>query len=304
MLQHRWVPSTVVGPTCYPRAMALDKSWLWAGGAAVVAAGAAAYLARRASGLPGTIFTIVFENKSRDQVIGSPDAPFFTYLAQTYAEAIDYRYAQHPSLPAYIVMTAGQDFGINDDTGRVVDTTQNLGTQLTQAGIPWRAYGEAMPAPCSRRYAGRYMPRHMPFVYFQPILDTDCADHVVPLVPYFAQDLAADRFKYMWITPDACSDMHDCPVATGDAWLRGIMGQIMASPGYQRGGVVFILFDEGAGSSQLGALIVSPLLRRPGVAYEGPAGHKTYLATVEDLLGLPRLPAVAGEASMASLLNV
>lgn len=278
-----------------------SSSWLWVGGAALVG-GVAALLARKTDGLPGSVFTIVFENKSRDTVMAQ--APYFAELARTYAEATNYRYAQHPSLPAYIVMTSGTPRGITDDAGRILEGTDNLGSQLTAAGIPWRAYGEGMPGPCSRTYRGRYMPRHMPFVYYRDVLDNNCADHVVPMEGNFAADLAADRYKYLWITPDACSDMHDCSVATGDAWLRGVMAQIMASPGYQRGGVVFILFDEGDGDSQLGALIVSPLLKRPGEPFTPTIGHASYLATVEDLLGLPRLPAVADAPSMAGLLDI
>ncbi len=282
--------------------MSSSSTWLWVGGAALVG-GIAAFLTRKTGVIPGTVFTIVFENKSRDTVMAQ--APFFAELARTYTEATDYRYAQHPSLPAYIMMTSGTTRGITDDTGRILDGTDNLGSQLTAAGIPWRAYGEGMPAPCSRSYRGRYMPRHMPFVYYRDVLDNGCAEHVVPMEGNFAADLAADRYKYVWITPDACNDMHDCPVAVGDAWLRGVMAQIMASPGYQRGGVVFILFDEGeGGDSQLGALIVSPLLKEPGQPFTATVGHASYLATVEDLLGLPRLPAVVDTLSMVSALDV
>ncbi len=282
------------------------RVWPWVVGAAGFGALGAAWALRSSSGgVPGTIFTIVFENKSLNQVIGSPSAPYFTALARQYASATSYRYAEHPSLPAYVVMTSGSTRGITDDTGYVVPGTDNLAAQLDAAGIPWRAYGEGMPTPCARGYSGRWMPRHMPFLYYDYVVRDAgyCASHVVPMNPYFAQDLASDAFRYMWLTPDACSDMHDCSVATGDAWLARVLPQIFAAPGYRRGGVVFILFDEGSGDPRLPALVISPRLRNPGQSIDVPMDHRVYLATVEDLLGLPRLPSTQSAASVARLVG-
>jgi hypothetical protein len=48
-------------------------------------------------------------------------------------------------LPNYLWLEAGQNFGILADllpTGDSLTSTQHLVTQLTNAGIPWKAYAE------------------------------------------------------------------------------------------------------------------------------------------------------------------
>jgi hypothetical protein len=176
---------------------------------------------------------------------------------------------------------------------------------MDAAGIPWRAYTEGTTRPCDRGAHGMYAARHVPFVWYQSVVGNPefCAQHVVPF-EQFNTDLAADSMKYMWITPDLCNQAHDCPIATADAWLSQVVPRILASPGYQRGGVLFILFDERGNSSRLlPAIVASPLLRVRGLQGEV-FGHRSYLATVQDMLGLPRLATTEGVASMVGLLDV
>src|SRR3954453_11137380 len=49
-------------------------------------------------------FIIVLENHSQKSVIGDPNTPFITSLAQQYGEAADYFGVTHPSEPNYIAM--------------------------------------------------------------------------------------------------------------------------------------------------------------------------------------------------------
>ncbi len=53
------------------------------------------------------------------------------------------------------------------------------------------------------------------------------------------------------ITPNVCNDMHDCPVATGDAWLKKYVALIVASPPVpsSKSLALFITFDENNQSS-------------------------------------------------------
>ena len=80
----------------------------WVAGA--VAAGGLLWWLKRT----GTIFTIVFENKSASSVIGNSAAPNFTSLANQYGNATNYVSLIHPSLPNYIDMTT--DFSLPDGT--------------------------------------------------------------------------------------------------------------------------------------------------------------------------------------------
>ena len=50
------------------------------------------------------VFIIVLENHSAKSVIGDPNTPYITSLAQRYGEAANYFGVTHPSGPNYIAM--------------------------------------------------------------------------------------------------------------------------------------------------------------------------------------------------------
>jgi hypothetical protein len=91
-------------------------------------------------------FVIVLENHSQKSVIGDPNTPFITSLAQKYGEAADYFGVTHPSEPNYIAMIGGSNWFINnDDPANRFDHT-NLVDELEAKHISWGAYMEALPA--------------------------------------------------------------------------------------------------------------------------------------------------------------
>jgi len=255
----------------------------------------------------GTVFTIVFENEDQGSIL--PTLPFFTSLATQYGQAAAYTSTTHPSLPNYIQMTSGSTRGItNDNDPRYnvqVGGTENLADQLDGAGIPWRAYMESMGDPCKLDSTPDYSAHHDPFVYYTTMA-TDaarCADRVVDFDQHFTADLASAQYRYMWITPNTCNDLHNCAGEVGDAWLQRVTAQIMASPGYQNGGAIFVLFDEGdtrvfGAGANLATIVVSPNMVASGYVSQTAFDHSSYLATIEDILRLPRLPATTGATPM------
>jgi phosphatidylinositol-3-phosphatase len=107
-----------------------------------------------------------------------------------------------------------------------------------------------------------YATRHDPFMYFHSIIDyPSCNTHVVNL-NVLTQDLTQERTtpNYVFITPNLCSDGHDgsgtgapgttCAngqpggLTSADAFLKVWVPKIMASPAYQRDGLLIITFDE------------------------------------------------------------
>lgn len=107
-----------------------------------------------------------------------------------------------------------------------------------------------------------YATRHDPFMYFHSIIDyPSCHTHVVNL-NVLTQDLAQERTtpNYVFITPNLCSDGHDgggtgapgttCAngqpggLTSADAFLKEWVPKIMASPAYQKDGLLIITFDE------------------------------------------------------------
>ena len=187
----------------------------------------------------------------------------------------------------------------------------NLGTQMQAAGIKWRSYQESMGTPCKLSGAGPYAPKHDPFLYFtdmQKGANNLCANTNVDYTQ-FAADLAAGTYPFSFITPNLTSDGHDPstdPVAalkTSDAWAKTEIDKIMASNAYKNGGVIFITWDEAEGrngdsADQVPMIVVTPGIKSPGYKSNVAYSHANYLATVEDIFGLPRLGAAVGKASM------
>lgn len=268
-----------------------------------------------------TIFTVLMENHDYDEIVGSADAPFFNELIAKYGLATNYSDCNiHPSLPNYLCLISGapQYAGIIDldptqsfITGTFPVDKPNLGTQLLAANIPWRSYQESMGTPCRLSSVGDYAPKHDPFLYFKDIQKgpgTLCADRNVDLTMLPA-DLAANAQRYYFVTPNLVSDGHnpanDPPAAlrVSDTWARAEIGKIMASPAYRANGIIFITWDEAEGRNghskdKVPMIIVSERIKSPGFKSAVAYSHKSYLATVETLLGLPRLATVTAEPTM------
>jgi phosphatidylinositol-3-phosphatase len=239
------------------------------------------------------VFVIVMENHSAQEALGGP---FLASLAAKYGVAQDYHAVAHPSVPNYLALTSGTTWGLTDDSYRVLPR-QDIGDQLKSAGISWRAYMESMqPGRCLDSPAP-YDASHNPFAFY----GGSCPSNVVPL-SQMAADLRGDTPRFSWITPNRCQDTHDCDVATGDEWLRGQVGQIMASPAWKSGGVLFITYDEDDQSADNSVLT---LVVAPGTGHRVSTrryDHYSLLATVEDLLGVPRLHRAARAHPMTDLL--
>jgi phospholipase C len=232
----------------------------------------------------------------------------------------------------------------------------NLGFQLTKKHLDWKSYDQQMgvdprrdgttqtahgPA-CGHPKLGTvdqtdvtgpandsYATRHNPFVYFRDITGNKalCDAHVVTLTPLSADlKTAGSTPSYSWISPDTCADGHDAPCQNGakggfnqiDAFLSAWVPKIMASPAYQRGGLIFITFDEsgddtdataccgekdslgyadpshpntnepglyGPGGGRVGAVALSPFIK-PGTISKADYNHYGLLKTVEEIFGL------------------
>jgi phospholipase C len=179
----------------------------------------------------------------------------------------------------------------------------------------------------SREPGDQYATKHNPFMYFHALIDDTarCNSHVVNLRE-LKTDLAsvATTPNYVFITPNLCDDGHDGPCidhAPGgliqiDRFLREWVPAITASPAFAADGVLIITFDEasgppgqdssaccgeqglagasqppggdGPGGGRVGAVILSPFVRR-GTVSERPYNHYAMLRWVEDRFGLAHL---------------
>src|ERR1051326_1881930 len=149
-----------------------------------------------------TVFIILMENHNWSQIKGSSSAPYInnTLLPMSsYATQYFNPPGIHPSLPNYLWLEAGTNFGITDDNDPSLNhqsTTLHLSTQLTTAGITWKTYQEDISGTtCPLTSVNRYAPKHNPFVYFDDVTNTNnpnsatCIAHVRPYTE-LATDIA------------------------------------------------------------------------------------------------------------------
>ena len=233
------------------------------------------------------VIVVVMENKSRGDVLGNPHAPAFNAFARGGAVLSGYRGVTHPSLPNYLALVSGSTHGIRTDCTSCTVSGPSLADTLEAKHLTWKAYAEGLPKPgWTGPYRGRYAKKHVPFLYFRRVLASPARlKRVVPLTQ-FARDRSAGTLPtFSLVVPDLCHDMHDCSVATGDAWLKRFLPPLLKLPGT----AVFVVFDEsdsldpGVPALALGTLV------RAHSRVTGPTDHYSLLRTIEDGLGLPKL---------------
>ena len=240
---------------------------------------------------------IVLENREFDEVVGSPEAPYFNHLVERGALATNFYGLLHPSMPNYLGLLAGSTFGLTDDCTDCMARGSNLATQLAAADVSWRAYMGGMPTSCYTGAAvGEYVKRHNPFMYFPSITERPrLCSRVVP-ERSLRRDLTDNALpEFVWIGPGLCDNGHDCSTGAADDYLQRRVPAILRHLGPD--GALAITFDEGtsdagccgvAGGGRIATLLVGPGVRA-GVRVSHPYTPYSLLATIEDRFDLSRL---------------
>jgi hypothetical protein len=276
-----------------------------------------------------TIFIILMENHDWSQILGSPSAPYINEQLLPQSSYADQYYNPprlHPSLPNYLWLEAGDNFGIRDNNLPKInhqDTTDHLASYLESQGISWKTYQEGIPGtdcPLLLLVLNRYAPKHNPFVYFDDLTDgvDPQSPHCIAKVrPYseLADDLVNLKVaQYNFITPDLCHDMHDTfgcetrdSILNGDLWLSREVPKILASNAFKNDGALFITWDEGRGISDgpIGMIVLSPLAVGGGYHNSIPYSHSSTLRTFQEILNVgPYLRDAANATSLSDLFSV
>lgn len=252
----------------------------------------------------------MLENREYEEVLGNPAAPYFNHLVERGAVATNFYGVTHPSLPNYLALLAGDTFGIAENCSDCVVYGPNLATQLSRAGISWRAYMESMPSPCfTGSSSGRYAKRHNPFAYFPSVMALPRRCHRIVPETRLVADLDRHRLpRFVWFTPDLCHDGHDCEFDAVDWHLWSLLPRVIHQLGPR--GLLIVTFDEGISDSGCcgapGGGRIPTVLVGPGVPHgrqiRRPANHYSLLASIEDYFGLPRLRNAATAAPLAPAL--
>jgi phosphatidylinositol-3-phosphatase len=255
------------------------------------------------------VIWIWMENHGYDQVIGSSAAPFENRLAAQCGLATNFHAITHPSLPNYIAATSGGTQGVTAN-GSPADyplSVPSIFSQVRDAGKSWRSYQESAPGNCPLTSSGLYAVRHDPAPYYIEIR-TDCQNWDVPMGTTSGGAFLADLNNiglpaFAFVTPNLCNDTHDCPIATGDEWLRDWVGRILASPGYLDGSTVLVITwdeDDGSQANRIPTIVVSPSTPA-GTTSSTPFTHYSLLKTTEELLGIREFLGRAGDADTNSM---
>lgn len=244
---------------------------------------------------PAHIVVVVLENRAYQQVIGSPDAPFLNGLARSGAMFTQSYAITHPSEPNYLALFSGSTQGVTSDACPVTFTAPNLASGLLAAGKTFAGYAEGLPATgspvCS---TGDYARKHVPWASFANVP----ASLSQPFASFPADFASLPTVSF--VTPNLCSDMHNCSVATGDSWLRAHLGSY-ASWAMTHNSLLIVTFDEDDESGpNLIPTIFAGQQVRPG-RYPERITHYTVLATIEAAYGLPRDGAAASAAPVTDI---
>jgi phosphatidylinositol-3-phosphatase len=194
---------------------------LVAGAAALVLlgiTGAAATAASKPAGppRPDHVVIVMLENKRYDKIVGDAKTPWITGLSRSGANLTQFYAETHPSQPNYLALFSGSTQGVADNNcPHDLGARPNLATQMVSAGHTFTGYAEGLPSVGYRGCAtGKYVRRHVPWVNFSSVPAS--ASRPFTAFPSNYAKLPTLAF----VVPDLCHDMHDCPKAQGDAWLR------------------------------------------------------------------------------------
>jgi len=256
------------------------------------------------------IVIIIFENKEYGTVIGNGSMAYFNLLASTYTLLNQHYAPTHPSLPNYLALIGGDTFGIFDNC-EFSDCYLNqpsLPDLIEASGRTWKTYQDDMPSPCFTGDTLRYVRKHNPFIFFDPIrADTErCERSIVPLTQLDADLALNDLPNFIFITPDLCYSAHDCTLDLADGWLKEQMDKIY--PALEASGepyLIILTWDEGQGEhsccglpekagGRVATVFISPQVRE-NFQDNTPYSHYSILKTISEAWSLPYLGHAADE---------
>ena len=245
---------------------------------------------------PDHVMVVIFENKSSSSVLGSPEAPYLNSLATSGATLTDAHGVAHPSQPNYLALFSGSTQGVTDDSCPQSFGAPNLGSQLLAAGRTFTGYSENLPVAGSTVCGGgtTYARKHNPWVDFTST--PPGANQPLSAMP---GDFAALPTVAL-VVPDLCHDMHDCPVATGDAWAKTNLAAYV-SWARTHNSLLVVTFDEDedTAANHIATFLVGPMVK-PGPSAQR-TDHYGVLRTLEDMYGLAPIGSAAGAKPLTGI---
>jgi hypothetical protein len=253
------------------------------------------------------VLVVVEENHSADQVLPS-GMPYLDTLAKQYGQATQWSDISHPSLPNYLSIAAGSDFGISSDCtpSSCSVKTQSVFGMAVAAGKTAKVYQESMTANCEADYTNDYDVNHNPWAYFTGE-SVACRANDVPSGTTTGGALLSDVQggnlpAVGLLAPNLQHDAHDGTLAQADAWLKGWMPVLMSGPDWQSGRLaVVVVFDEGETTEIVPMVMVAPGAH--GVVTSA-LNHYALTRFMADTAGITRPQKAADAPDIARLFGV
>lgn len=239
---------------------------------------------------PDHIVVVIDENKTFEQIIGNPQAPYLNALAERGALLTQSYAVAHPSQPNYLALFSGSTHALADDSCPHQFSDDNLAADLTRHGLHFALYAESMPeAGYQGCQFGRYFRKHNPASNWQGA--NVSATEIRPFSEFPSDYSKLPEVSF--VIPDIIDDMHDgAPaeaIATGDAWLRkALSGYVEWAMRHNSLLIVTWDEDDSAHGNHIATLLVGSMVRAG--EYASVVNHYDVLRTLTALDGLEPLP--------------
>ena len=250
------------------------------------------------------LLVVIVENHSLDAM--RREMPYTFGLAQRYGYATGYHALAHPSLPNYLAISGGDMFGITDDrspAAHPLDGASVFGQALAQHRTA-KVYAEDMTGTCAVYDRDRYAVRHNPWTYYVAERE-DCGRYDVPMTALASDVQSGNLPNAGMVVPNLCHDAHDCPASDADAWMRTVVGGVLAGPDFASGHLLVVITadeDHHDQDNLVLTTLLSPQLH--GTVVTSPLDHYSLSRLYSEVLGAPPLRKAASAPSIVTAFNL
>jgi hypothetical protein len=235
---------------------------------------------------PDHVVIVMLENKRYDSVIGHPQTPWVSSLAKNWANMTRFHGETYPSQPNYLALFSGSTQGVTDNKcPHNLGNRPNLGRQLIDAGYSFTGYAEDLPrvgfTGCTSPNK-KYVRRHNPWVNFSNV-------PAAANQPYTKFPKDYDKLPTLsFVVPNLCHDMHDCPKAQADAWLKKEFAPYI-SWATKNNSLFILTFDEDnrTDDNHIPTIVAGAGVKRG--QYAPKLDHYHLLRTLQEIYGLKPL---------------
>ena len=233
---------------------------------------------------PDHVVVVIEENRSYSQMMNKLHSDSYIHALAKRGMLLTQSYGvTHPSQPNYLALFSGSTQGITGNVCPNNFNTDNLATNLRDAGLSFASFAESLPAAgdlsCK---SGAYQRKHNPVSNWQGTrlpaeLNLRFAD--------FPQDFT--RLPTMsFVIPDQDHDMHDGSFSTADDWLKTRIAPYV-DWAFKHNSLLILTWDEddSSESNRVVTILVGPMVKAGENVQR--VDHYNVLRTLLDFYGLP-----------------